>query len=496
MKAVVIRRSGKFIVAALGCAILVLAAVAGGLLTGGYDRTATILNDELVRGLPVARPLRVLVPAGALYAPAIVANAGTGLHDESLFGKNHGVSVVLEVEEDFDVCLKRLVSGGADIVWAGADAFARAYPRMRSVNPVAFLLCGYSRGDDLLVARKAPSSPDDYRGATIACAANTPSHFMALYLLSLSGVKPSEVDWSFTRTPVDAVRLFARGRADFCAAPRYALAPAIDGKTEITMVSSTGEAARLVAGLFIARESTLLFRRDQVGKFIMGWFDGLASLLRDTEASAALLARELGTDAVEARAEIGRYAFAGYAENRMFFLIDDSEWGGFPHLFDTAYTLHHGDAAEGPAISGFARNTDLLVALEGDLKMFSAPGRDKPAAPVPGGTALPGRHSFYFPENRSVPGFASRGRLARFARDAHVFPGCAIALYGGEDTGEERWRNLSAQRVREVARLLVSEHRIPVSRIILPNDRGIGAGGKEETARRVDAFLVAPLRER
>ncbi len=496
MKAVIIRRSGKLIVAALGCAIIVIAAATGGPLGGGYDNTATVLNDGLVRDLPSARPLRVLVPAGALYAPAIVANAGAGQHDGTLFGKNHGVSIEFEVEEDFDVCLKRFASGEADIIWAGADTFAWAYPRIRSVNPVAFLLCGYSRGDDLVVARKAPLSPDDYRGATIACAANTPSHFMALYLLSLAGVKPSEAAWSFTRTPADAARLFARGRADICAAPGYALAPVLDGKKEIAVISSTGEASRLVAGLFIARESTLLVRREQVSGFIRAWFDGLASLLHDTEAAAALLARQLGTDTARAHAEIGRYAFAGYAENRRFFLIDDSEWGGFPYLFDRAYTLYHGETAEDPAVSGYTRNTDLLVALEGELKSIPSPARDKPAPPVSGGAALAGKHSFHFPENRSVPDFVSRGRLARFAGEAQVFPGCAIALYGGEDTGEDRWRDLPGQRLREVARLLVYEHRIPASRIIISNHRVTGVDVKAETMRRVDAVLVAPRRER
>ncbi len=496
MKAVSVRRSGKFIVAALGCAILIITAAALGLPGGGHDRTTTMLDDELVRELPSARLLRVLLPASALYAPAIIANAGMGRNDESLFAKNHGLSIDLEIEEDVDVCLKRLVSGDADIIWASADTFARAYPRVRSVHPVAFLLCGYSRGDDLIVARKAFASSGGYRGATIACAADTPSHFMALYLLSLAGVRPSEVGWSLTRTPSDAVRLFARERADICAAPRYALGPLVNDETGITIITSTTGAARLVAGLFITRESTLLLRQDRLGGFVRGWFDGLAALSRDAGAAAALTARVLNTDADRAAAEIGRYAFAGYAENRAFFSIDDSEWNGFSQLFDSAYTLYHGDAAPIPVVSGMARNTDLLIALEGVLKNTPAPGPNRYVAPVPGGTPIEGRHSFYFEVNRSVPDFSSRGALARFARDAHVFSGCAIALYGGEDAGEERWRNLPGLRAREVARLLVSEHRIPASRIVIPGDRGIGAGGKGETARRVDAFLVSPQRER
>ncbi len=496
MKAVVIRRSGKLIVAALGCAVLLIAAAAGGLLTNGYDGITTVLNDRLVRETPSTRPLRVLVPAGALYAPAFVANGGTGRREENPFGMVHGVSVELEVEEDFEICLQRLASDRADIVWAGADTLARVYPKVRSVHPVAFLLCGYSRGDHLVVARGTLASPDDYRRSKIACAADTSSHFMALYLLSLAGVRSSEADWVFTRTPAGAVRLFERGRADICAAPLHALAGAMDDERKITLISSTGEAARLVSGVFIARESTLLLRRDQVGGFIRGWFGGLAEMARDPEGTAALLARELAIDTGEARAEIARQSFAGYAENRAFFSIDESEWGGFSHLFDTACSLYYANAGAEPALSGFARNTDLLVSLEGELAKDRIYAQDKSPAAAQGIAALPGKHSFYFEENRSIPDFASRGRLARFARDAHVFEGRMIALYGGEDSGEDRWRNLPDQRVREVARLLVAEHRIPASRILTPNDRSLTAGAKGESTRRVDAFLVLPRRER
>ncbi len=482
--------------AAFAIVIIAIAASHDGTPGGSSRRTSVLLNDELVRGASPSSVMRVLIPADALCAPVIVANGGTGLREDTLFKKNSGGSIDLRIEEDVNARLGLLASGGADIIWMSADSLARAYPLVRSSNPVAILLAGYSRGGDLVVARTAPATPEDYRGARVACAAYTPHHFMVLYLLSLSGVRPDEVKWKLTRTPAAAAALFARGKADICASARHDLSSASGENAGMTVLLSTEDAPRLVTGLFVARESTVALRKEELAGFTKGWFDGLASMTKDMEPAAALIARELGTDTAGARAELERCSFAGYAENRAFFSIDDAEWSGFSQLFDTARILYYGEGVEGAPLSGFARNTDLLVSLEAELRMFPSPARDRAAVPQAGGRPFPVARTFYFPENRTVPDFDSRGSLARFARDAHVFSGCAVALYGGEDPAEDRWRDLASQRAREVARLLVSEHRVPSARIMLPNERTTVTGPEKGSARRVDAYLVLPRRER
>lgn len=496
MKSIIVKSGAKAGLAAFAIALIAIASSNDGMPGGGSRRTSVLLNDELVQRGPSSDVMRVLVPAEALCAPAIVANGGTGIRADTLFKNNSGMSIDLRIEEDVNARLGLLASGGADIVWTSADSLARAYPLVRACNPVAILLAGYSRGGDLVVARTAAATPEHFRGARIVCAANTPHHFMALYLLSLSGVRPEEVKWRLTRTPAAAAALFARGKADICASARHDLASTSNDNAEVTVLLSTEDAPRLVTGLFITRESAVALRKEELSAFMKGWFNGLASMTKDMEPAAALIARELLTDTAGARAELERCSFAGYAENRAFFSIDDAEWGGFSQLFDTARNLYYGEGIQGTPLSGFARNTELLVSLEAELRMFAPPAKDRQMAPQAGGRPLPGARTFYFPKNRTIPDFDSRGALARFARDAHVFSGCAVALYGGEDPAEDRWRDLAPQRAREVARLLVSEHRVPSARIILPNERIPVTGPGNGSARRVDAYLVPLRRER
>ncbi len=494
MKSISIKRGARAGIAVFALALIAFVAFKNWIPGGASRRASVLLSDDLVRRGPTAPSLKVLIPTSALYAPAILANGGTGLHEEGLFNKHHGVSVDLHIEEDANACLELLSSGKADLVWMSTDSLARAYPLIRSINPVAILLAGYSRGGDLVVARSLPASPRDYRTKRIACAAYTPHHFMMLYLLSLAGVRPDEVKWRLTRTPADAARLFARGKADICAAGRRDMG-ALPGRGAGTRVLlSTEDAPGIFTGLLVARESTVALQKEHLAGFVKGWFEGLDSMTGDMGPAEELIAREFKTDAADARSELENCSFAGYAENRAFFSIDDAEWDGFANLFDKACALYHGEYSEGAPLSGFARNTDLLVSLEKELRAYRSPGKQRPLAPSAGGEPLPGTITLRFPLNGIVPEFESRGELARFARDAHAFSGCAIALYGREDPAEDRWRNLAPQRAREAARILVSRHRIPPARIVLPGERPTEALPGDGDARGVDARLVAPRR--
>jgi NitT/TauT family transport system substrate-binding protein len=499
IKGITIQRSGRLIALLFAVACVYTAARSCGWMRGTGMEPVPSITDSMGSGERGGNTLHVALHPGALFLPGIVENGGLTPGRDSRFRLSHGVEVKFSIEEDQDRCAGGLISGRYDVIWASLDSTVLRYPAMSSVNPVVFLHCGWSAGADAVAVDSRITGPSGFKGRTITCVENSPWHFTALYLLSISGVKPGDVSWKFALTPADAAYLFSEKKADICLADAKSLRRAVGRRAGARILLSTRDAARLVPFVFITRESCMMLRRELLLKFAAGWFEGTEALRLNPVQAAGPVSGLFRIRGEELQEELAGVRPAAYTDNLSFFEISGESLSGYGHMFDTASSLWIGQGKLRSAVpSGILRATDVVLALGGRNKGAEARAAKEPAYPrVPGAGVryVSGVFSLYFGKNSAAPDFSSRARLKKIAGIASVLATPGILLRASEDPAEDKWMNLPAQRTQEAARILINEYRIPPERIIVAGGGFPNPAEKPEHARRVDLIFASPDRQ-
>jgi hypothetical protein len=144
------------------------------------------------------RPLRVLGLGWDALAAGVLGNDGAEPGAKSEFHKA-GIKLSLRAVDSMPDVESALARGGSDD--AGTDVavvplphLASSYERLRALDPVVFLVVGWSRGREIVVSKEtslavpAGSAPITLRGAPADAAT-----FLALFALDFAGSPPSRV---------------------------------------------------------------------------------------------------------------------------------------------------------------------------------------------------------------------------------------------------------------------------------------------------------------
>lgn len=498
MKAISVRRPAKILLACIGLAVCALAVRFGHWLPGNSDTASPVIQPSILSDTAASekRPLRVAITADAACMPGVIENSGLVHNDASLYSTKYGITVDFVIVEDWETAFERLASGKIDVVATDTATFPLAYPKIRQANPVAFMqYCWYSGGDAIAAHTSIPSI-NDIRGKTLICAGNSRSHMLALYMLSLAGIRPGDVKWKFTITGEDAVRLFAKGRADMCAARSIPLRRALNTRKGARLLASTADASRLIAGIFVTRESWILTNRDRLVKFATGWFEGAYSARTNPQLAYDALAGIRGPSEPpqDIQEELAGVDLTDRADTLALFDIPGGQDIGFNRLFSISSGLWlDANAISSLEIPEIARNTDVILSVPTPTE---TPGK-KPAAVVKsipistGWRILAGPIPLYFDKNSTSMEYASRARLKTLAETALLFPGTNVLLQGFESADENRWLALANTRAATVSTLLSGTYRIPRQRMYSP-ERGAFPPADQKNNSRVDACIAAP----
>ncbi len=503
LKGIVVQRTGKAVFAVTALVIVYICIRAFGWIQQKSGTPGPAVSDSLLSENG-RTGLRVAIPPNAVFAPGVVENDGLSAGAGSRYVSNYGLKVEFQIIEDPDRSIGRLVSNKCDIVWATVDSLALHYPRLSASNPVAFFTPGFSRGADAVAADASISSPAGFRGKTIACAENSTGHFFMLYLLSVSGVKPSEVSWKFTLTPEDAAWSFERKKADVCAGEMPRLGRAVERRPGSGILVTTGDAGRLIPNIFITREPFMMLHGDLLEKFTAGWIEGAGILLKEGGAALEVPGRAFRTSAAELKQELGRVRLSDYRDNLSFFNITDDSWGGFAFIFDTASGLWmEQDKLSSEVPAGMLQTSGILLRLRdraglagNGTKTVKEFAFQRIAGYMPQKMRMvTGIFPIYFGKNAVVPDFDSRIQLKKFADAATVFAGSYILLRAPEDPDEDKWMNLAQRRGQEITGTLTGEYKIPSERFIYAAGDTAIPVRKPTGNRRVDLILVSPPSE-
>jgi len=227
----------------------------------------------------LGRPLRVVSLGWELLAAGIMANDGLTAGKDSRFAKQ-GLEVELNAFTDVLRLENALARGGSDEL--GADVailplprFVASYERLKALDPVIFLVVGWSEGREVVLSKHKSFAKLPAQGKiAMRGTPGDPAAFLGLYALDLAGAPPARVT------------LVGEGdKHDWAAITRQESKQKSE-QASGNLLLSTGEASRLVPLVAIAQASLVSKEATHLTTLAKGWLAG-HKLVADNASEAA-----------------------------------------------------------------------------------------------------------------------------------------------------------------------------------------------------------------
>ncbi len=245
-----------------------------------------------------------------------------------------------------------LVHGKTPILWGTVDMMALfSSELLLGPRPKVFLQVDWSNGGDGIVVRSARvQSANDLRGKTVVLCPFSPSHYYLLTVLRAAGLDPKDVKLRFTKTAYMAAKAFADDPsidAVVSFSPDiYKLADA--RPQEMKLLSTTGDAKRLIADVFAVREDFAKAHPEVVNGLVQGILEGLEFTQKNPDEVAKLLFdgfSKFGIASVDdVKGMLKDAHLTNHAENLRFF-ADPKNPTSFARIYDDAVSLYKGYGA-------------------------------------------------------------------------------------------------------------------------------------------------------
>lgn len=260
------------------------------------------------------RELQAIASDWALLAPGVLQNDGLEPNKKAPFAKA-GLTVRLKASEQRSDIENALARGGADD--KGADVailalpeFVASYEALKALDPVMFLISGWSSGRDILLSRfdrlqKLPATgPIGVRGVP-----GTSAMFLTAFVLDAMGVGLERLEFEPSDAESPQAALWALSRQELGSVPK-----AYDG----TVLLSTGEALQLIPYVAVAQRSFVERHTEALVAFSRVWFDGQARVTRDPTAASRRLAKLAGSpEPLALLAQLGEIRMSSVTDNAL-----------------------------------------------------------------------------------------------------------------------------------------------------------------------------------
>ncbi|HEU5075581.1 MAG TPA: hypothetical protein VFU02_15420 [Polyangiaceae bacterium] len=260
------------------------------------------------------RPLAVITSDWASATPGVLQNDGLEPNKQAAFSKA-GLSLRLAASEKSKDLENALARGGADP--AGADVailplpeFVAAYEALKALDPVMFLITGWSSGRDVLLSRferleKLPAQgPLVLRGTP-----GTSAMFLTAFVLDATGTAFDRLEFEASDVDPPRAALWALSRQELGSVPK-----AYDG----TVLLSTGEALQLIPYVAVAQRAFVERHTEALVSFARVWFDGQARVARDPTAASRRLAQlSGGPEPLTLLAQLGEIRTSSVTDNAL-----------------------------------------------------------------------------------------------------------------------------------------------------------------------------------
>ena len=256
------------------------------------------------------------------FAGGIYFNGGKTASKASRFYKDYNLLVEFEILESIPQSIEWWRSGDDKVLWITVDDLPTEYPAIRQHKPRLFLQTAWSRGEEVMVARRDIKTLNDLRGKKVALVRETTAHSFYLISLDVAGLDARDVTLVPKRTDHDAADAFIRGEVDAAIVWLPEDERCVKQVRGAHRLETTKDASYLIAESLIVKEATLKRSWQALSDLAEGWLraNGEINHRRGVRPEAArLMATAFGISRRQAHDELKTVRLTTLADNKNFF---------------------------------------------------------------------------------------------------------------------------------------------------------------------------------
>jgi NitT/TauT family transport system substrate-binding protein len=485
--AIKIEKGGKILIFLLGVGLIGYAANKYGwidfskLFGSNGKSPASDVKIDTTKPLPATASgetnnVRVRVNIWVGCVGGLVANGGLDTVPGSIYdGK--GLKVSFKIIDDWTEGAAALATDNVDIMLTTADVWAKDFGQFqdKNVHAHAFFMVDWSRGADGVIGKQGIKSIEDLRGAKIAFAPYTPSHFLIWNGLKNSGLSTAERDEILknaipTKDGIEPATLFAQQKVDAAVAWDPDMSDAVTKRAGSRKIYDTRIANKLIADILVVSDRFASTSPQTLIKFIQGWLEGVQFIQQQPSRAYTLIGtiKDFNMPQDLAKTMLEGVKLADYADNQTFFGAQggDSDYANIFKMAQDMYRelrlIKHTSDPES------SMDRRYVAALSG--KFSNTPSETPPEYKEPPKGATPiatQRRSIYFDPNSAKMGLDSRAVVDEVGEFMRAYENTVVDIEGNTDSTGSRELNmsLSKQRAEAVKAYLVEKFHFPATRM-------------------------------
>ena len=461
--------------------------------------------------------LRVQLVTWGGYAPGIYFNEGAEPSRRSRYFQDYGLRVQFIKNDDLIAALNAWIADEYDILVQTADAFPlyTAPDEINQFKPQAIMQVDWSRGGDVIIAKRHINSINDLRGKRVAVTEPSPSQTLLITALEAAGLSYSDIEVVPSQDPIVAAQTFKARDVDAAVVWSPFELEALREIPGSKILITTREQSHIIADIMFAKESFILQNRGKINAFYEGWMRGVAELYQtpsNQEKAAKLLAEFLEFSVEDAKGAMDNVRWASHGDNMDFFGLDTNYKGMkggdlYEKMGNEFFQLKQAEKVAPPWRT--VTNTGAILAADSKLsgagfeseepKVFSPITEADREAPAIATKPV----TINFATGQSILTENAKTIIdLQFADIARSFANMKVRIEGNTDSTGSRQLNmeLSRKRAQSVANYLQTTYQMDANRfIIVGNGPDNPVPGCEDNAtqdcraknRRTDFQLLA-----
>jgi NitT/TauT family transport system substrate-binding protein len=454
--------------------------------------------------------ITVVVNTWGGFAPLVDLNDGLEPNENSRMYKEFGLKVKILVIDAFEESRNTYKTGKADVIYCTADALPidmGLKSAMTELKSKFFVQVDWSRGGDLIVARKGINKVSDFIGKTISVAEGTASHTLLLKILEANGISESQVTIKKVKDGIESANLFKAGAVDVSVIWTPDDGDCLKAIPGSKIVIDSRSASFIIADGFIAREDFINKNGDKLVKFGTAWLTENGDINTDPTVklrAAYKFAKAFGVDTAFAINGMSKVRFVTFEDNKNFFGLNTAYTGVTGEQLYTKMSNTYSELklTENPLPWRNVSVTSIIesIQLSGMAQAAEAPVKFTPVTKeIASKEAISNKKvTINFETNSYTLSDDAKATIDReFLSTAKQFRDARVKIEGNTDATGNFDSNvvLSKQRAQSVANYLVTEYKMDPNKFIIVGNgpkKAIADGVKGDNAnyRRTDFGLV------
>ncbi len=265
------------------------------------------------------------------YAPGLYFNEGADPSNRSRFYKDYGLRVRFVLNDNLENALNAWIADEYDVLVQTADAFPlyTAPTDIMAYEPRVIMQVDWSRGGDVIIAKRGINSINDLKGKRVAVAEPSPSQTLLITALQAAGLEYKDVQVVASPDPVVAATTFKGPDVDAAVVWSPFHLEALRDIPGSKVLITTKEQSHIIGDIMFAKDSYIQQNREKIHAFYEGWMRAVAELNNPANQgkAARILGEFLGFPEEDAAGAMADVRWASHGDNMDFFGLNPSYRG-------------------------------------------------------------------------------------------------------------------------------------------------------------------------